>query len=373
MKTIHSLLTFLFAILVFAACKDPYMPEIKNLNSKILVVEGYIDGANGTNITLSRVKSLGETDTSFRKFILDAMIVIEDDKGNKYPLTNVGSGNYNGNYNLNRNSKYHLIIVTADQKKYVSEFVEYKVSPPINNITYKLEKDGARFFVSSGDETNQSKFYRWKFDETWQFHSFYATELRYDRENQIVILNTDPIYYCWQSDYSKEILVRSTANLNQDLVKDMPINFIPNGSFKLSDIYSINVRQYVMDSIGYNYYQQLKKNTEETGSIFDPQPGNLRGNIKNSNDSSEIVVGYIGAGSSYQVRKFFQIPWEYNEKCLETFYVPNVQDSLKYYYGLLDGWPLYYDALRASYKSIERKCADCTVRGTNIKPYYWPY
>ena len=372
MKTINSMLIFLFAILVFNACKDPYMPELKNLNKTILVVEGYIDGANGTNITLSKVKSLGEPDSSFQKFISDATVFIEDDKGNKFQLSVGGNGNYYGYYNLNRNNKYHLEIVTSDQKKYLSEFVDYKVSPPINNISYKIENDGARFFVSTQDNNNQSIYYRWKFEETWQYHSFYYSELKYDRIAKRVILNTEQNYFCWQSDYSKEILLRSTANLNQDLVKDMPINFIPNGSFKLSDIYSINVKQFVMDSIGYNYYQQLKKNTEETGSIFDPQPGNLRGNIKNVNDESEIVVGYIGAGSSTQVRKFFQIPWEYKENCLEIFYVPNVPDSLSYYFGLLDGWPLYYDAIGGTYKAIERKCADCTVRGTNIKPYFWP-
>ena len=372
MKTINSSLIILFAILVFSACKDPYMPELKNLNKTILVVEGFIDGSNGTKITLSRVKSLGDVDTSFQKYVSDATINIEDDKGNKFPLSNGGYGNYYGYYNLNRNNKYHLVILTSDQKKYISEFVEYKVSPPINAITYKIQKDGAQFFVSTRDNSNQSRFYRWKYDETWQFHAFYTTSLKYDKIKKIVVQSSEPIYNCWQSDYSKEILVNNSTNLNEDIIQDMPINFIPKGSYKLSNKYSINVTQYVMDSIGYSYYRQLKKNTEETGSIFDPQPGNLRGNIKNSNDSTEIVVGYIGAGSSYRVRQFFEIPWEYKEDCLETFFVPNVTDSLEYYFGTDGNWPLYFDGIGNAYKAVERKCADCTVRGTNIKPSFWP-
>lgn len=372
MKTIYFLLIFLLSLIVFIACKDPYMPELRNLNKNILVVEGYIDGSNGTNILLSRVKSLGEADTAFQKFVEDASVTIEDNQGNKFPLANTGHGNYKGNYNLNKANKYHLIISTSDQKNYVSEFVEYKISPPIQSISYKIEKDGARFYVSTQDYNNKSTFYRWKFDETWQFHSFYRTNLKYDKEKRIVVKGTEPIYLCWQSDHSREILINSTANLSQDFIQEMPINFIPNESYKLSDVYSINVRQYVMDSIGYNYYRQLKKNTEETGSIFDPQPGNLRGNIKNTNDLSEIVVGYIGAGSSYQVRQYFQIPWKFNDDCLTTFFVPNRTDSLEYYFGFDENWPLYYDGIGDAYKAAERKCADCTVRGTNIKPSFWP-
>lgn len=372
MKHYKFIITFLFALMIFYGCKDPYMPELKNIKSNILVVEGYIDGVNGTNVILSKVKPLGEPDTSFQKYVSNASIAIEDDKGNKFPLSNNGNGNYNGKYNLSPYNKYRLEIITADQKKYLSDFVKYKVSPPINAITYKIEEEGARFYVNTKDNTNQSKYYRWKFTETWSFHSFYRSSLKYDPVKIEVVDNTDPIYYCWQSDVSKGILIHSTTNLNEDVVRDMPINFIPNGSFKLSDMYSINVRQYVMDSIGYDYYQQLKKNTEETGSIFDPQPGSLKGNIKNVNDKSEIVVGYINAGSSYEMRQFFVIPWKYVPDCSTITYVQNSKDSLQYYFGDDSNWPLYFDYEMRRWKAAEKVCVDCRVRGTNIKPYFWP-
>ena len=372
MKTINSILTFLCVIMAFSACKDPYMPELRNVKTNILVVEGYIDGSNGTNILLSKVASLGETDTSFQKYVSDATINIEDDKGNKFPLSNVGNGSYSANYNLNSSNKYRLMILTADQQKYLSDFVAYKSSPPIN-ISYKIESGGARFYVSTRDYSNQSKFYRWKFTETWQFHTYYKSEFKYDPDQKKVIPNPEQNYYCWQSDYSKEILIHATSNLDQDVINNMPINFITNGSFKLSDIYSINVKQYVMDSLGYNYYQQLKKNTEETGSIFDPQPGKLKGNIRNTTDSSEIVVGYIGAGSSYQLRQFFQIPWNFREDCSETIVVPNNKDSLQLYFGDSGFWPLYRDDKTQGWKASNRICADCLIRGTNYKPSFWPY
>jgi hypothetical protein len=358
---------------MLSSCKDEYMPKLKNVKSDILVVEGYIDGANGTNVSLSKVAPFGDTDTSFQKYVADATIIIEDDRGTKFPLSNNGNGNYSAGYSLSTNNNYRLVILTQNQKKYVSDFVVYKRSPAINSVSYKLEEGGARFYVSTRDNNNQSKYYRWKFEETWRFHSFYNSNLKYDRAKKQVVNNPEQNYYCWQSDYSKEILIHSTANLSQDVLQDMPINFIPTGSIKLSDIYSINVRQFVMDSLGYNYYRQLKKNTEETGSIFDPQPGNLRGNIKNINDSSEIVIGYIGAGSSYQVRKYFQIPWNYKEDCADRVLVLNVPDSIHYYYETLNYWPISHDTNIDAWVSSQRICADCTIRGSNFKPSYWPY
>ena len=50
----------------------------------------------------------------------------------------------------------------------------------------------------------------------------------------------------------------------------------------------------------------MKGNTEDVGSIFGSQPNQNHGNIHNVADSSEMVIGYIGAGSIQQQRIFIK-------------------------------------------------------------------
>lgn len=369
MKTGQKIITVIVSLLLFAACKDEYFPVIKELDQDILVVEGYIDGADETVFKLSRVTGVN-TDGSGPKYIPDALVQIEDSKGNSFPLASYGNGDYRGRYSLNPSLQYRVKIKTSNQKEYASQFVQYKASPPIDQITYRMEADGARFLVSTHDNTARSRYYLWKYEETWQFKSYYLTEYQYNPVTSTVGELKDQIYTCWRSDYSREILLNSSENQTQDVMKDIPMLLIPNGSEKLSLKYSILIKQYVMDSLGYNYYRQLKKNTEETGGIFDPQPGNLKGNLMNLNDPLEVVVGYIGAGNSSERREFFQIPWHYREDCSTLIEVPNIPDSLAYYFLSGQYWPIHEDA--TSYVGAYGRCVDCRTRGTNIKPDFWP-
>lgn len=364
---------FALSALYLTACKDPYNPAIKNLDKEILVVEGFIDGADVTDITLSRVRSMGAADTNFQKYVTNAQVLVEDDGNAQFALFNTGDGHYKGQYAFAPEKHYRIRIRMADHREYVSAFVPYKISPPVDSISYRIEPGGARFFVSTHDNSSRSKYYRWKYEETWEFHSSYHTQYRYNSDKVKVVDFSDSVYQCWQFNQSKELLITSTEKLSSDNVNQFPLLFIENGHYKLSFLYSIFLSQYAMDSLGYNYYRQLKKNTEETGSIFDPQPGNLRGNIFNTKDSSEIVVGYIGAGSSYRTRQFFRVPWNYQPNCTDVIMVPNMPDSLQFYF---EGgyWPVgeQKEPTGTTYIGARTPCVDCTLRGTNIKPSYWP-
>lgn len=356
----------IFSFLFLAGCKDDYLPLIKELDKDILVVEGYIDGANETIISLSKVNGMGQS--SSNNYITGATVHIEDDTGNMYPLHYSSKGDYKGKYSLNPLVKYRVKFQT-NQKEYASQFVQYKVSPPIDSITYKIEPEGARFMVNTHDNTGQSKYYRWQYEETWQFRSYYRTDFRFDAELENVVDLKVPIYDCWQSDQYGEILLNSSANLGEDVMRDIPLAFIRNGSEKLSYIYSIEVKQYAMDSVGYAFYRLLKRNTEETGSIFDPQPGNLKGNVVNLNDPLEMVVGYIGAGRPSVRRQFFTIPWNFDLGCRELVTVPKIKGSMIYYF--LGGyWPVSENT--DEWIGATNNCVDCRTRGTNIKPDFWP-
>src|SRR4030095_7378655 len=97
-------------------------------------------------------------------------------------------GNAKGEYSiaqliLNSNKKYRLYIRTRDGKEYISDFTAIKHTPPIDSISWQRENGGVRLYVHSHDAQNGTKYYQWKYEETWEFHSDYYSSIKYQRNN----------------------------------------------------------------------------------------------------------------------------------------------------------------------------------------------
>jgi hypothetical protein len=193
------------------------------------------------------------------------------------------------------------------------------------------------------------------------------------------IVAVDPAespYSCWKYDYSKNIIIGSSAQLQSDVISRLPTHQIPLGSEKISVRYSVLMKQAAISKSAYEYLALMKKNTESLGTIFDPQPSELRGNISNIADPSEIVIGYVMVSSLEEKRLFissFEAQWGYSQIC-ESISVDNHKDSIaKYRKNYMP-----YDAdfagpgVIASYKMAPPFCVDCTRRGGSLaKPAYW--
>ncbi|HEY5390665.1 MAG TPA: DUF4249 domain-containing protein [Hanamia sp.] len=363
----------LIGILFLTRCKDPYDPPIKGSANHYLVVEGFINPDGQTNIKLSRTRNITAGDTASDINELNANVVIEDNSNNMYPLADSGKGNYSGIYNLSTSNQYRLHITTSDNKEYLSKFVSCKISPPIDNVGWNLNSDnGVQVFVNTHDPNNNTRYYRWSYTETWEFHSQYYSLFTYVPSDSTVIVRTAPVYVCYQTDNSSTIILGSSAKLAQDIIHEAPVIAIPVHDKKISVLYSILVTQYPLDSAGYNYWNAMKSNTENVGSIFDSQPNQTVGNIKCTTDSSELVIGYIGAGTTDQSRLFINnssMPFGWNQppNCTE-YDVPT--DSIVYYFGSGSFIPI--QITNTGYFSASSSCVDCTLSGSPIKPSFWP-
>jgi hypothetical protein len=197
--------------------------------------------------------------------------------------------------------------------------------------------------------------------------------------------NDPQIFYCWKYDTVKNIILGSSAKLDEDIIYAQPVHFIPRMDERLGIRYSVQVKQYALDKNGYQFYEQMKKNTESLGTIFDPQPSALRGNIHCVSNPEEIVIGYVNVTSVEQARIFIsevQLTgrgFEIYQMC-ESREVANHKDSLQAA-SVPTNWP--YEAIFAmgstifpppiiGYKVSSANCVDCTTRGgKNIKPSFW--
>jgi len=383
------------------ACKKPYNPPAIITPGSYLVVEGVINtGTDTTIIKLSHTVNIASKMTANPVHL--AILTIESDNNSIYPLTEATKGNYvSAGLNLDNARKYRLRIKIGNEQ-YLSDFVPVKNAPPIDTVNYIIQGNGVAINVSAHDPNNNTKYYRWDFQETWIFHSNYFSGYKSNGDTVIERdLKNDNIYQCWGNNASSTIIIGSSAKLTKDVIANDPVTFVSSTSEKLSSKYSINVRQYALTSDAYAFWANLKTNTEQLGSIFSAQPTQNNGNIHSVSNSVEPVIGYISAGSVSSKRIFIsnqQIPaWQstpvYSNCMLDSLYLQflppggfvvvnqenqyfNYNKGAKYNnllipVGAISVIPVIGPEKVIGHTGASPECVDCTLRGTNKEPSFW--
>jgi hypothetical protein len=371
-------------VLICPACKQPYLPPVAKSNLGYLVVDGIIiNGQDSTIITLSRTENI--TDTVYVPIPeTGALVTVVGQSNDSYVLNEQPGGRYvTDQLSLNNAETYQLKIITSNGKQYLSDPVPVKQTPPIDSIYWRQDSLGVSLSLSTHDPSNNTKYYRWDYTETWIYHS--SEESIADWTNNQIVLrdSTTQIYNCWGSDMSTVILIASSANLSQDVINLFPLTTIPHGSEKLNFLYSILVNQYAITSDEYDYLQTTKSYTEELGGLFDPQPSQIEGNIHCLTNPAEPVLGFINVSSLSSSRIFISyrsilpgwgyVPYYSTDSCVNTFipysdlntYLPPTGPRNYVFIGQTTIGNLYIVA--------PIFCGDCRIHGgTNIKPSFWP-
>jgi hypothetical protein len=209
-------------------------------------------------------------------------------------------------------------------------------------------------------------YFRWEYLETYEYHARYDAFYFCKNDQVIPRLPSEHTFVCWKNRSSTELLLASSAGLSSDLIFEQPLIFIPRATQPLSVKYSLEVKQTALPKAAYDYLQNLRKNTELTGSIFDPQPSQTSGNIRSLDDPSEPVLGYIYASTVQKQRIFISnddlAPWGYQITGCHAF--PSGSFGCPYV-------PLYQTV--GGFLWTDPECADCTFDGGTLeKPDYWP-
>lgn len=379
MKNRLPIFVLLALIAVAVGCREKYNITPKSSDLSALVVEGIlVSNGQTTNIRLSRSTKLNSAAVLVP--VTGAKVTVESNVGTAISLTEGASGGYSGNLTLDVSKTYRLRIVTKEAKEYLSDFVPVKNTPDIDSVTWKWENDGVMFYVNTHDAQNSSKYYRWDYEETWEIVSPYYSVFKV--ENGAIVPRNFPaedVSHCWKYGYSNTIMIGSTAQLTSDVLANQSLYYLPKNSEKIGVRYSVLVKQVTLTKEAYDFYYQMKKNTEQLGSIFDALPSELRGNIHCTTVPDELVIGFVAAGDQKEKRIFIasnQVPqWQYSYSGCISILVPNKPDSLKKY---MQAYTPYDQDLPSpfgppsGYYFSTAACSDCTQRGgSNIKPSYW--
>lgn len=367
---------FLLTTSICFGCVEPYpLPPIES-ESQILIVDGFLDAsANEASVLLTRAVNLNDTSSATPE--LNAIVTLLDLSGNKQPLNEVGNGRYRSQVSVNRDGLYQLEI-NMKGERYYSEFVPVLSSPAIDSVNWRSEPSGLSVHVSTHDPSGNSRFYMWKYYETWEYRAAFQSSFIYTNGGYTYRLPDQDIYHCWRDRASSEILIGSTNQLNQDIVSDLRLLYIPDKSEKTLQKYSVLVQQTAITQDAYDFWQQLKKNTESLGTLFDPQPSQISGNL--ISQDGEPVIGYFSASTTSSKRLTFEL----NDLPREHRFIADpglCEEDTVLLADLPKFEPKTFNLVVGVYNTVgmligfryaTHPCTDCSLQGgTRNKPEFW--
>ncbi|NIJ51370.1 DUF4249 domain-containing protein [Dyadobacter arcticus] len=358
---------------VMYSCIEPFSPPEVNSIENHLVVDGFLNiGKDTSRIELRRTQNVNQNASPTNE--IGATLTVEAESGESYNFSEAGNGLYLlPPQQFNLSGKYRLKIETQDGQEYLSEYVTVSITPAIDSVTYKLDsrQNAMTFLINTHDDQNHTQFYRWKFDEVWEYRSSYFTSLEIV-EGEIKVRDEN-IYRCWGRQNSGSILLGSTVKLSSDVIKNLPLNIVPISSNKLFIKYSIVIKQYGLSKQAFEYWTSLAKTTQSTGSLFDPLPSQVTGNILNTKNNKELVFGYFSASTEESQRititpNLGAYPRCINPDTLPIACVPGEECAKITSSLLLNYWGLRADSVLVA----PAECSDCrTQGGTTEKPSFW--
>lgn len=368
-----------FFALIVTGCVEPFDPPVRESDVNYLVVDGFVNTtAHSANIRLSRALPLSTV--SAYPVELNATVSIEESGGATYSLQNLNDGNYHLDSDGFVSGKQYRLRISTNGSEYLSDYVVAKVTPEIDSVTWTGEADGVNIKVSTHDAGSNTDYYRWEYLEDWEYNAPYSSDWKLEGGRAVYRPIEEQIFTCYNRMFSSKISIFTTSGLIEDRVSNFELALVPQFSQKISRHYSILVKQYALSKSSFDYWQQLKVTTEELGSLFDPQPARVKGNVKNVSDENEPVIGYFDASDVTEKRLFIamtdlpvhlrRFPTNFNCSINST----PVDSVYKLPAHLLITNAIYVGPTIIGFNYTSMDCADCRVQGgITTKPDFWPW
>ena len=379
----NNIICLTLLLFILAGCIEPYHGKTESIDN-ILVVEGIITSGT-TRITLNRSVGLDENIYGDAFAVDHAAMYVESEDGTTSRFAySSGSGIYTiETGELNIDTKYRLVI-QVDGEEYQSSFLTPAISPPLD-VSFTSDENNIHVCVTTRGYEHQPGYYMWSYKEDWEIHApVYGDSVRIGEKIVYNDLNSsNNMYYCWKKDSSKILILGTTEKLIENTIQEQKIQTFSRTDYRSSVLYRVQVKQNTIHKEAYDFYYNLQKNNEQTGSIFGAIPSEIMGNIRCATNADIPVIGYVDVSTTstdekYLTNEFYDLNYgyrQYHNCTLDTIiyrqkdWAPLKRVDMPYFFYMFDP-----DNKRLEIMIIGG-CVDCTgsrLSGTKRKPEDWP-
>ncbi|MGA0560709.1 DUF4249 domain-containing protein [Larkinella sp. VNQ87] len=282
-----------------ASCIDQVSLPIRNEKPQ-LVVDGLITNEKPpytVRLSYSGSFTFDQENPQDQK-ITDATVTLRDDAGRSTSLAHdaMNAGFYrttDSTFVGQPGRSYTLTIRLADGKTYVSAPEQMPTVPTIDSVYARFTPTESvalpyqyYFYADVNDPANQANYYRWT--------AYTYTARRSTGVSCCLGCTAICFDRCWVQYFSQDVNILSDNGVNG--------NRLPQRLVMRSPIYTpgptlVEVQQYSLTPAAYQFWRLFKEQQSRTGTIFDPLPASVMGNITNTSDPTEQALGFFGASA----------------------------------------------------------------------------
>lgn len=300
----------LFLLWLLSACIDPYPIEAPESES-MMSVEGHITNGPGPHtIKVSRTATYGSVFVDFIRPVTQAKVAVrENETGLITFLNEIRQGIYEtpAGFRGKTGNTYSLKISTREGSEYTSFPSRLLEVPPLDSISYRSvfiptldrlnPRGGIQLIAHFKDPYDQQNFYYWSIKNPMAtiltFPEFYRPPGS---------LPTDPYQpkecckYCDLpgSNLLRALFLEDDTNFN-GLNTSQIAGFIEDDGLRLTYKFRFDFEQMAISEETFRFLRLVNQQLTLTGSVFDPPPANIRGNMVNLNNPDETVLGHFFA------------------------------------------------------------------------------
>ncbi len=344
MRNSFKIIIYLF-IAGFLSCINEYDPKLDSSDRR-LVIESHLTTKLAFHYVYLTFDAPYNSDASiFKDYVGDAKVMIKDNLGNEYPfLDDPVQNNYiktSRGYNYRSVNKfkaeigrsYQLFIETFDKKTYVSAPEKVIQVPKVENVKIDFTeikpssylRGQFKVSVNVKDRAKESNYYKWD----W----YNVKKIDWCREYSIgnAAGTTSYVDPCCETCYEITPCVDCIEISNDKLIDGNVFNkALTSVPYDNSSNYYLVVNQYSISENAYKFWNTVKEQSKNSGGLFDAIPKSIKGNIKNSKDSKEEVLGYFTVSDLHEeiiiidrnlsspkpiIVELYLPPWIRTEKC----------------------------------------------------------
>lgn len=303
----RSVSTYLIFILICnLSCIDPI--ELENPGSNPpYVIDGFISNIEGPyRVMVSQSVPYSQESFLLPNFIpvTDADVRIEDGSGNQVVLAN--SENEPGAYLTNTDfcgkvgEMYKVVIKLSNGEVIESDYEELLTPAPYKNLIATTEirseikngilvkQPGEAIYVDFEDDVETDNYYQWRWYSDYQMTK-----------------PLDPVPCYLRINDKDNIAIFADTERNGERLMQL-VDFIEYREIvDISDKYLLSAEQHSISAGYYKYLDLINTQRSSQGTIFDPIPASIDGNLHFTNNEN-VVLGYFHTSSI--VVKRIEIP-----------------------------------------------------------------
>lgn len=269
-------------------------------------VDGLLtDSLQVQTINIKRSAVIGVGNDNILTPVEGCNLSVLDDAGQSFHFSETAPGVYTHEMQGIPGRVYHLEVKLPDGNTILSRPTVLVEAPPLLPITAKVTQKTTIGPSGRAITTNQLSlgmntefgailqrpYLRWRATGEYEFKEAYP-----------MAFSTNTCYIKNNLDFNN-IKIFDPSELGGTSLTDEPFLNTPF-DYRFSDQYCFHLFQYAISEEEYQYWEQMRDIVNIDGSLFDPPPGTVQGNLYNPADPEELILGYFSVSGVAYRREF---------------------------------------------------------------------